>query len=406
MGTDARQEQQGRPTAPGGREQGELAFDPGARLPEEGETAGEGVEKEVLEVDPDDDGQILEPFDPARISIVTREPSLDLVMQRVDRGEIELRPDFQRSDDIWPPRDQSRLIESLLLRIPLPVFYVAADRDDNWRVVDGLQRLTALSRFIVHGELRLKGLEYLHQFEGKSYAGLPRPMQRRINETQLSFHVIEPGTPPEVMYNVFKRINTVGKPLAGQEIRHALNPGPARDLLRSLSESDEFLAATDGTVRARRMADRECVLRFLAFRSLGLDAYNGKLDDFLMRAMRFLNQRPELYESLAADFLRAMSLGATLFGKEAFRKPTRPGYSGGRSPVNKPLFESLAVALARVPRDGRHRLLERRDGIMSGLASLMEDPVFMESISVGTQTTKQVRTRFGETRALIERALS
>lgn len=366
---------------------------------EEGQTEGDGVEHESLEAQ--DGTRIKQPFDPTQIKISTREPSVDLVMKRIRRDEIDLAPDFQRSGDIWPPRTQSRLIESILLRIPLPVFYMAADPDDNWQVVDGLQRLGTLRNFIIHKKLRLRGLEYLSQFEGHGYDQLPRPMQRRITETQLSCHVIETGTPPEVMFNVFKRINTEGKPLVGQEIRHALNPGLARVLLRELAESQEFLKATDGTVNPKRMADRECVLRFLAFRSLGDKTYGGKLDEFLMSAMKHLNSARGIHASLREDFRRAMSLAWDLFEKEAFRKPNRPGYKRWRSPVNKPLFESLSVALAEVPENGTKRLRGRRDEVVAELGRLMENAEFFESISVGTQATRQVKIRFGRMRELV-----
>ena len=367
---------------------------------EEGTVPGQGVEKEQLE-DESDNATIDDPFDPTRIRITTKQPTVDLVVERMRLGEITLQPDFQRSDDVWPKAMRSRLIESLLLRIPLPVFYMAGDQDDNWKVVDGLQRLGTLRDFVLDRQLRLRGLEYLTRFENHSFDDLPRPMQRRITETQLSCHVIEPGTPPEVMYNIFKRINTEGKPLVGQEIRHALNPGPARDLLGELARSDEFMRATDGTVNPKRMANRECVLRFLAFRSLGEAEYGGKLDVFLMSAMKHLNRNPEQHPSLREDFRRAMSLASDIFGREAFRKPNRPG-AQGRSPVNKPLFESLSVALAEVPEGRAGELVSRKEKIVEDLVQLMkEDEEFLESISVGTQTTRQVTTRFGRMRRLL-----
>lgn len=373
---------------------------------EEGTAPGQGVEKERLEND-SDSSAIDEPFDPTTIRISTKEPTVDLVIERMRRKEIILQPDFQREPDVWPIPTRSRLIESLLLKIPVPVFYMAADSDDNWRVVDGLQRLSTLRGFVLDRKLRLRGLEYLSQFHGHSFDDLPRPMQRRITETQLSCHVIEPGTPPEVMYNIFKRINTEGKPLVGQEIRHALNPGPARDLLGEMASSDEFLRATDRSINPKRMADRECVLRFLAFRSLGVSTYGGKLDDFLMGAMRFLNNTPEKHASLGNDFRRAMSLAADIFGREAFRKPNRPGYARWRSPVNKPLFESLSVALAEVPEDRAAELGSRKKSVVADLARVMqEDREFLESISVGTQTTRQVKIRFARMRDMLREALS
>ena len=374
----------------------------GISIEEEGSTAGQGVETERL-----GESNIEGPFDPAGIRISTKEPTVDLVVERIRREEIILQPDFQRSDDVWSKPAQSRLVESLLLQIPIPVFYLAADWDDNWKVVDGLQRLSTLRDFILRKNLRLRGLEYLSQFHNYTFGDLPRPMQRRITETQLSCHVIEPGTPPEVMFNVFKRINTGGKPLVGQEIRHALNPGAARDLLKKLSRSEEFLRATDGTVSPKRMADRECVLRFLAFRSLGQEKYGGKLDDFLMFSMRFLDDLPrDFHVSLEVDFRRAMSLAADIFGRDAFRKPKRAGYARQRTPVNKPLFESLSVALAEVPIEHIDALKICKGRIVESFKQMIEDDTrFFESITVGTQTTKQVVIRFARMRAMLQGVL-
>ncbi len=358
---------------------------------------------------PDPANVIHQPFDPTTISISTRQPTVYQIVERVKNDEIDLQPDFQRSGDVWPLDTQSRLIESLLLRIPIPVFYVAADTEDNWQVVDGLQRLTTLRNFILGDtdrKLHLRGMEYLAQFDGSTYDVLPRPMQRRINETQLSCHVIEPGTPAAVMFNVFKRINTEGKPLKGQEIRHALNPGPARGLLRELAESQEFKRATDDTVNPKRMADRECVLRFMAFRAWGEDRYPGRLDEFLMDAMGWLNENQESYPKLNADFRRAMSLAAEIFGHEAFRKPPRDRPAIRRFPVNKPLFESLSVVLAEVPEDRASTLVVRKEDVVRRLKDLMKNRGFHDSITVGTQSTKHVNIRFARVRSLIQEALS
>lgn len=147
-----------------------------------------------------------EPLDPTQISISTKTPTIDLVIKRLERDEIDLNPDSQRNADIWDPTKQSRLIESLLLRIPLPAFYMAADKDNRWKVVDGRQRLYSIENFALNKTLKLRGMEYFAQFERRAYDDLPRDMRRRIDETQLTFHVINAGAPPEVMLNVFKRV--------------------------------------------------------------------------------------------------------------------------------------------------------------------------------------------------------
>ena len=114
-----------------------------------------------------DPSKIVQPFDPTQISISTTTPTVDLVIKRLKHDEIDLNPDFQRNPDIWNPIRQSKLIESLLLRIPLPVFYMAADKDNKWQVVDGLQRLSSIKNFVLDKSLRLRGMEYLIRFEEK-----------------------------------------------------------------------------------------------------------------------------------------------------------------------------------------------------------------------------------------------
>lgn len=368
--------------------------------PEEG-AEGHGVEAENLEGSAP---EIVKPFDPTEISISTKTPTVDLVVKRLEHDEILLSPDFQRHPDIWDTTRQSRLIESLLLRIPLPVFYVAADEEGRWHVVDGLQRLHSIKKFVLDTKLKLRGMEYLSRFESLTYDRLPRNMQRRIDETQLAFHVIDAGTRPEVMFNIFKRLNTGGKPLTPQEIRHALNPGPARDFVNALAVSEDFLRATDHSVSPRRMADRECVLRFIAFYCQDLAVYGGHLDAFLVSAMKRLNSMDDSdKEELHQAFRRAMHLATVLFGNRAFRKPA--SRSGQRSVVNKPLFESLAVALAQIPKVSHDVLRKRRDVINRRYNELMEDRLFHDSISIGTQTTKQVNVRFARIRALIHGVL-
>lgn len=368
--------------------------------------AADDVEQENVEGSSEAGTDITDPFDPVAIKIETKNPTIDLIIKRIDQGEIDLNPDFQRNSGIWDRTRQSQLIESLLLRVPIPVFYMAADKEDRWQVVDGLQRLDTLKKFILAKELILHGLEYLKGFQGYSYDRLPRPMQRRIDETQLSCHIIQPGTPPTVMFNVFKRINTGGMPLLPQEIRHALNPGPAREFINALAKDQTFLEATDHSVSSKRMADRECVLRFVAFYR-NLEEYGGNLDDFLVTAMKTLNDTsPKELRRLHGDFRNSMRLAVDLFGSDAFRRPSRL-MDARRNPINKPLFESWSVNLSYFKDPiARDRLIERREHVKSGFATLMKDEEFEQSISIGTQWSTRVRIRFGRIAKLLRRVVA
>ena len=148
----------------------------------------------VENVESDNEARIEHPFDPEQIKIRTVNISVDYIVGRIQHNEIDLAPPFQRMRDIWKLGPKSRLIESLLLRIPIPVFYVAADEDENWLVVDGLQRFSTVYDYMT-GKFLLKDLEYLKRIEGKKFSQLNRPYQRRISETQLVVNVIERALP-------------------------------------------------------------------------------------------------------------------------------------------------------------------------------------------------------------------
>ena len=370
-----------------------------------GRAAGAPDESESgVEVEREDprQGTTERPFDPSKIKVRTVNVVVDQIVSRIKYGEIDLQPDFQRVRGIWDAQRRSRLIESLLLRIPIPVFYVAADHDEKWAVVDGVQRISTIHDYMA-GEFALTRLEYRQEFDGKFYGELPRPMQRRISETQLVVNVIEPGTSPEVMFNIFRRINTGGMTLNGQEIRHALNPGQVRDYLKMLAETDEFLEATDRSIRPRRMADRECVLRFLAFHIEPWEQYAAdSLESYLERAMKTINgMSAERLDALAGDFKKAMRAATHIFGNDAFRKRYRP--ENGRHQISLALFEAWGVQLARCSAEELERLVARRTEVRDGFMSLLNrDAEFEKAISVSTGTPQRIRKRFAAVRDLVK----
>jgi hypothetical protein len=340
------------------------------------------------------------PFDPNKIKISTERKTIDLIVRRIHFGEIDLSPESLRRARLWTSQRKSQLIESLLLKIPIPVFYVAADHKDEWTVVDGLQRLTTILDF-VEGKFELDGLEYLVALRGKNFMTLDRAMQRRIEETELVINVIQPGTPDEVLMNIFKRINTSDLPLTAQEIRNALHKGPVRAYLRRLVESEEFISATDGSVRDHRMDAQEMALRFLAFRTLGWNAYKvHNLDAFMNDAMRHLNAiSKQERDQLENDFLRAMRSAKAIFGETAFRKPRQEG----RNPISKPLFEALSVNLAEYSDTELEFLIKRKSLLVDGLNDLFTfNSEFKDSITLSTGSVKKVETRFSLIRELIE----
>jgi len=359
---------------------------------------GTGVEEEDL-LGP---AEITEPFDPSQIRVETKTLTIDLLLTRIRRGEIDLAPDFQRKSDLWKPEAKSRLIESILVRIPLPAFYMDATDDNRWLVVDGLQRLSTLKSFALDKTLRLSGLEFL-QLRGQAFNELPRHLQRRILETQVTAYLIERGTPPQVKFNIFKRINTGGLPLSAQEIRHALNQGSATVFLRDLANAEEFRSATNYGIKDERMADRECVLRFIAFYlNEARDYKTPDFDGFLNATMVRLNAMTDTErEDLGRVFTRSMKAAAAIFGKTAFRKP-----AAHWTPINKPLFEAWSVNLARRNEKDMLLLVERRRDVMRFFATAMQESDFEKSVSAATGDPKKVALRFARVSRVIDEVLA
>ena len=374
------------------------------REPNELDQSGEG---DGIEVEQEDATglKIERPFNPEKIKVRTVNIVVEQLVSRIKHEEIDLTPEFQRMRGIWSDLRKSRLIESLLLRIPIPVFYVSADDSDNWSVVDGVQRMSTIFDY-VEGDFALGGLEYLTELTGRQYVDIPRNMHRRISETQLIVNVIEPGTPSEVMFNIFHRINTGGMTLNGQEIRHALNPGPVRRYLRDLAQTDEFLTATDNSIRIARMVDRECALRFLAFYISPWEQYDANdLDGYLVEAMRTLNNMPKNKRNeLKGIFCRTMKCAADIFGDDAFRK--RYDANVKRKPINKALLEVWCVGLARCSTEELTMLIRRKKRIRNRFMQLLNnDQKFDVAISTSTGAPQRVKKRFGEIKALIDECL-
>lgn len=301
---------------------------------------------------------------PADLRMATKNPTVDLMVNRLKNGEIELYPDFQRHPDLWSVEQKSQLIESLILGIPLPSFYFDATNDEKWIVIDGLQRLSAIKGYIIDENYCLKDLEFLSDDAlGKRFSELPRKYVRRIMETQLTAFLIEKGTPKRIIFNIFKRLNTGGLTLEPQEIRHALNQGSVLSLIREMAECTEFKEATGYSIKPKRMLDYEYATRYLAFTRLGVDKYEGNIDDFLDEAMEMGNKLSSNEHALIKeDFRHTMQVCKEIFGKYAFR---RISVSHTRGPVNKAIFETMSLSISKYRDNDLNKLIRNRNYVVN-----------------------------------------
>ena len=383
----------------------EIKSDPDA--PELTDDSG-GLDVEVETVELPTGETIERPWNPESIRVGTKNFSLRNMLDFIDEGSLDLAPDFQRLR-VWRPVQKAQLIESILLQIPLPAFYFAEDETGLLRVVDGVQRLSTIYDFVRRGAFRLHGLEYIHDVTGRGFHELPPLWQRRLYNTQIVAHVIDPTTPTPVMYDIFRRINTGGTPLNSQEIRHCMSRPRSRAFLLRLTELPEFTHATGGLVRGRtRMIDREIALRVVAFLMFGSDGFtDSTLDDFLWRATERLDD-PQMtpdsrLEELEAMVRHGLTQASTVFGDHAFRK----WYLNDSSyyPFNRALFDSWTACLAEpdLPELGGTPAEQIR---AAARTAMTRDYDYIGSISSSTGAPRSVRTRFAVARSIIRDATS
>ena len=351
------------------------------------------------------------PWDPESIRVSTKTFSVRNIIDLIDEGSLDLAPDFQRLK-VWRPVQKAQLMESILLQIPLPAFYFAEDNEGLLRVVDGVQRLSTIHEFVRgrsgRGGFRLRGLEYIADVDGMYFENLPPLWQRRIHNTQLVVNVIAPSTPPTVMYDIFRRINTGGTPLNAQEIRHCLSKKRSRDFLRRLVSLREFERATGGRLKdQKRMIDRELALRFAAFWHLGPEDYGTEdldtLDGFLLKALREIDD-PKIMsdtelDSIASAFAHGLDLAKKAFGEYAFRK--WPFGNEDKNPLNRALFETWTVELAKL--DGEINSNERANLVQEARQAMTDDYTYLASITSSTGDPRNVHYRFLWTRNMIEK---
>lgn len=371
------------------------------------------------DVDEDYTAESIDPTDfyPANVNISQVNLSVTTAIERLKYGEFMLKPDFQREGDLWSLEKQSRLIESLMLRIPLPAFYFDATKESYWEVIDGQQRLTAFRNFLVGekvgedpstGEpilgktIPFQGMQYLRDFNGKTFDQIPRQYIRRVKESSLIAYTVNRGTPEKIIFNIFQRINTGGMNLEPQEIRHALYQGKATKLIERMAKDPSFMAATQYAISPDRMMDREYALRYIAFTKLDYEKqYKGNIDDYLILALKKMNQADDKeLESVFTQFQMTMETCHAIFEQYAFRRYERNGNKYRRGPINKALFEAWSVCLKGMAEERVTLILKYRDEFIESYANFLADEKYRSALKGGDESS--VKRRMDMTRAFLK----
>lgn len=294
-------------------------------------------------------------YGPDEIFVENKPFSLKQIVDLVDSGDIELTPDFQRNF-IWDRTRQSKLIESILLGLPLPSIYLSQYEDGRLTVVDGLQRISTILSFM-KDSLVLSNLEYLEDCNGKRFSELDEilsPLRlRRFGQTQVMCFVIDYRSPSQLKFDLFRRLNTGGKPLNNQEIRNCLSRPDVQKVLKAMVSQDSFKEATGNSVKDTRMDARESALRFIYFyeqytETNPVGQYNGDMESTLDKFTDDLNRRaPESLQKYISIYDNALRISHHLFDKQCFRKVLPDNLDGRRSQINKLLMLSLSVLFTK-----------------------------------------------------------
>ena len=312
--------------------------------------------------------------------------TVDGILRRIEQGMYIMDPDFQR-DFIWADGKQSKLIESVLMRIPLPVFYIAENPDGRMVVVDGLQRLSTFKNFVKDG-LRLR-LPKQPELDGKRFADLSPKLRNRVEDCNLTLYIIDAKAPERARLDIFERVNG-GAPLTRQQMRNCLHMGPATRFLKEEAANPLFIEATGRSLNAGAMRDREFVNRFCGFQLFPLADYRGDMDDFLAETLKRMNQlkKPDL-ETLSTRLRVGLANNLMVFGNHAFRKH----FEGQeyRNTINASLWDVMLTGLARYEES---QVAARADELRESFYRLLNVPDFEDAITYGTNQVKRVRQRF------------
>lgn len=356
-------------------------------------------------------------------------------------GIIKLDPEFQREGNVWSPKQKSELIESILIGIPLPILYLKEDKKGNWILIDGRQRLSTIFDFM-DNKFMLTNLTILKQLNGfffkeeeiktdEKSLTLNTTDRGKIEDVNLTLHIIKEPTPEKLTYDLFDRVNRGGTRLNNQEMRNAIYQGSATSFLKVLSWMNSFKLGTSN-ISSTRMKDRYLVLRFIAFYlwrkgiSKDIDSkvtskieYKSDLEDFLAKSMTFLNtldfkvlikdinefekqisieKEDDLFLNIRHSFDTSMSNIYNAFNENSFRLPKKDG--GVRRPINMALFEVITYFFIELEKE----FLLNKDLIINEYYNLInnadfertkdENDDFIKSLTYTVDSNKAVYRRF------------
>lgn len=332
------------------------------------------------------------------VKVTKKDFSVYELYRKYKKYQLILEVDFQRHN-VWKSRQKCELIESILMGLPLPIFYFKQQNNAHYVVVDGKQRLTTLFDFL-DNKFSLQSLKILTFLNGKKFKDLTGELgiyQSQLEDYQVYSHVILPPTPDKILFDIFDRVNRGGTKLNKQEIRNALYHGRGLDMICDITKSTEF----ENVTRIKhnkdiRMKGSYLVTRFLAFylllnkllfKDMKNYEYTGDADDLIEAALVQLNaSSDDNLENLRKMTLQCLKMSYKILGKGAFRRKIEEG-----KPINMNLFETTMYFMTLVIKDDAKISDEK---VYTELTKAINSNKFLNYIGNSRDNTMNVYGRF------------
>lgn len=304
-------------------------------------------ESEILEGEDEGD---LNLSSPRIVSLEKADRSLSEFKRWFDEGDLVLNPEWQRNY-VWNRRQASKLIESFLLNIPVPVVYLSGTREKKYEVIDGLQRLKTVFDFF-DNKFSLTGLDITQDLNGKRFRALDSITQRKLRNSTLRSFELSSDTDPNVHFIVFERLNTGGTKLNEMEIRNCIFRGGVNTLIKDLASNKDFVKCLNQPALQKRMNDRALVLRFLAFYERTYQKCQQELKPFLNEFLEtYRNPTNQKILEYRRKFEHCMKSSLTVFGENGFRlrnEPRQMSKSAGEwsTRINAAIFQCISTSFA------------------------------------------------------------
>jgi len=340
------------------------------------------------------------------------EYDLETLVKKIKKNIIKLDPEYQRNHR-WSDEISSRLIESLILNIPIPLVYISQDVDVDleideddiarYSVIDGQQRLTAIFKYMSN-VFALTGLTVLGDLNGTFYNDLPPFLTRRLEERTVKCLRIDSTVDSQVKYDIFERLNTGAIKLEPQELRNAVCRGPFNELIKKLAKNRDFMdliqinGDPEQNTKVKKMEDIELVLRFFVLQNDNYLNYKKGFKQFLTDEMEKLNKEdPQKLQELEENFTKTMKGIIEVFGTLAFAKYKKQGGVLKKvSNFNAAVYDALAVPFASLnyPNISSHTIEKFKD--------LFKSPKFIESISGSVNDREKIVYRIGKVKEVLK----